>query len=112
MKNRLTVKVSIFAILLSSINLLNISVSERALAATAGSGNCIQTVNNSSGVSVYETSGYCYVAFKDVGSRIWTVPSIALTMDYLVVAVVAAEVVIILVAVVPVDLDKPSLFRY
>ena len=86
MKNRLTAKISIFAILLSAINLLNISVSERALAATAGSGNCVQTINNSSGVSVYETSGYCYVAFKDVGSRIWTVPSNALTMDYLVVA--------------------------
>jgi uncharacterized repeat protein (TIGR02059 family) len=85
-KNRLIAKVSIFVLIFSFTNLLNISVSERAFAATAGSGNCVQTVNNASGVAVYEAAGYCYVAFKDVGSRIWTVPSNALSMDYLVVA--------------------------
>jgi hypothetical protein len=85
-KNRITASVSIFVLIFSFTNLFNVSVSEHAFAATTGSGNCVQTVNNSSGVSVYEASGYCYVAFKDVGSRIWTVPSNALSMDYLVVA--------------------------
>ena len=84
MKNRLTAKFTIFVILLSAINLLNISVSERAFAATVGSGNCVQTVDNALDVQVTSSSGYCYVAFKS-GTRVWTPPSGVSMIDILVV---------------------------
>jgi uncharacterized repeat protein (TIGR02543 family) len=56
-------------------------------AATVGSGNCIATVDNTSGVSTFESGVYCYVAFKSTGiTYSWTKPSTVSKIDLLVVA--------------------------
>ena len=76
-------KASIFALLLNLMSGFNL---ESSSAASVGSGNCVQAVDNSAGVSVYEDTGYCYIAFKNVGTRVWTVPANVSAIDYLVVA--------------------------
>lgn len=55
-----------------------------ANAATIGSGNCIQTVNSVESVTVVESGGFCYVAFR-AGSRVWNTPVNVSTIDFLVV---------------------------
>jgi hypothetical protein len=94
-KNRLTAKFTIFAISLSTINVLSISVSERAFAATAGSGICQQTYSLSAGsesVTVTSADNYCYFAFKNLGaagstssSYVWSKPIGVSSLDVLVI---------------------------
>ncbi len=64
---------------------LTLTSAPSALAATAGSGLCAQTVDSATDVAVTSAGGYCYVAFK-AGTRVWTVPTNVLAIDYLVVA--------------------------
>lgn len=68
-------------------------ISNSAYAATAGSGVCQQTytVTGTGELTVYESGGYCYVAFKNTGAVdtqsifAWTRPAAALNVDVLVV---------------------------
>ena len=70
--------------LTSSVVALDLPAAE---AATVGSGNCIATVDNPSGVVTYEAGIYCYVAFKSTGiTYTWTKPVQVTTIDLLVVA--------------------------
>ena len=58
-----------------------------AHAATKSQGNCVATVNNISGVDVFENGLYCYVAFKGAGTTYsWTPPNGVNSIDLLVVA--------------------------
>jgi hypothetical protein len=56
-----------------------------AQAATVGSNQCVQTVNSNSGVSVYQDSGSCFIAFKSATTYTWTPPSTLREIDLLVV---------------------------
>ena len=56
-------------------------------AATVGTNQCVQTVNSNSGVSVYQDSGSCFIAFKTATTTYtWTPPSTLREIDLLVVA--------------------------
>jgi hypothetical protein len=46
-----------------------------AQAVTVGSNQCVQTVDTSAGVSVYQDLGFCYVAFKNATTYAWTPPA-------------------------------------
>ena len=78
------------SLILSSLALLTPS---KASAATAGSGACQQTftVTGTGEVAVFESGGFCYVAFKNTGlvnSQAvfsWTRPSLVTSTDVLVV---------------------------
>jgi len=83
MKRRALSLIASLSLLLTSSNFV---FSIPASAASVGSGNCVQTVDDSNGVAVYEASGSCYIAFKSIGTRVWTVPANAIGIDYLVVA--------------------------
>ena len=83
MNSRKISKLLVFGLLFNFIALIN---PVGSYAASVGSGNCVQTVDNAAGVLVYEDSGYCYVAFKNVGTRVWTPPSNVTNIDLLVVA--------------------------
>lgn len=83
MKRRTLSLVASLSLLLTSSNFV---FSIPASAASVGSGNCVQTVDDSNGVAVYEASGSCYIAFKSIGTRVWTVPANAIGIDYLIVA--------------------------
>jgi uncharacterized repeat protein (TIGR02543 family) len=64
-----------------------VSFSLPARAATVGTGNCVATVDNSSGVSVTASGGFCFVAFKTTGiTYSWTKPAHVAVIDLLVVA--------------------------
>lgn len=74
------------------ISLLSVPFfSESVKAATAGSGDCIQTVSTNVDVNVYASSGYCYIAFKNSGAVnsqatfTWTVPAGVSTVSALIV---------------------------
>ena len=75
--------VAITSILLS---LLTLVIPATANAATTGLAPCVQTVDNTIGVSVFRDGSSCYVAFKSVQSYIWTPPSGVNSIDLLVVA--------------------------
>lgn len=55
-------------------------------AATVGSNQCVQTVDSSSGVSVYQDTGSCFIAFKSATTYTWTPPATLREIDLLVVA--------------------------
>ncbi|CAN2209020.1 Cadherin_repeat domain containing protein [Candidatus Nanopelagicaceae bacterium] len=57
-----------------------------AQALTVGSNQCVQTVDSSAGVSVYQDTGFCYVAFKNATSYTWSPPTALREIDLLVVA--------------------------
>jgi uncharacterized repeat protein (TIGR02543 family) len=60
-----------FVLALSTLSAVSIVTAPSAQAATAGSGNCVQTFTASSGsgtVTVTEANGFCYVAFKNTGA--------------------------------------------
>ena len=76
-------RASVFALVLSLIAFLPVN---STYAQAVGSGNCVQTVDNATGVAVFEESGYCYVAFKSVRTTVWTPPSGVTNIDLLVVA--------------------------
>jgi hypothetical protein len=57
-----------------------------AQAATVGSNQCVQTVDSNAGVSVYQDSGSCLVAFKTATTYTWIPPSTLREIDLLVVA--------------------------
>ena len=64
-----------------------VSFSLPARAATVGTGNCVATVDNASGVSVTASGGFCFVAFKTTGiTYSWTKPAHVAVIDLLVVA--------------------------
>ena len=64
-----------------------VSFSLPARAATVGTGNCVATVDNASGVSVTSSGGFCFVAFKTTGiTYSWTKPAHVSVIDLLVVA--------------------------
>jgi hypothetical protein len=56
-----------------------------AQAVTVGSNQCVQTVDTSAGVSVYQDLGFCYVAFKNATTYTWTPPATLREIDLLVV---------------------------
>ena len=78
-----------FVLLLSEI----LSIPNAANAATAGSGACQQTftVSGTGTVTVFDSGGYCYVAFKNTGALnsqtifTWTRPSSVTASDVLVI---------------------------
>jgi hypothetical protein len=83
-----------FILAVSSLSAISVVTAPSANAATAGSGNCEQTFTASSGsgtVSVAESSGYCYVAFKNTGAVdtqatiSWTRPTGLSAADVLVI---------------------------
>lgn len=57
-----------------------------ASAASAGTNQCIQSVNTATGITVYQDLGYCWIAFRNVGSYTWTPPTTVTEIDLLVVA--------------------------
>ena len=57
-----------------------------AQAAIAGSGTCAQTVDSSAGVSVYQDTNHCYVAFKNAATYVWSPAASVRVIDLLVVA--------------------------
>jgi hypothetical protein len=59
---------------------------QTAQAATAGTAPCVQNVDVTNGVSVFQSAEYCFVAFKTVGSYTWTPPTGVTKIDLLVVA--------------------------
>jgi hypothetical protein len=77
-------------VLIANFTLLN---SHTANAATAGSGNCVQTysLTGTGDITVSESGGYCYVAFRNTGAVntqavfSWTRPTVATSADVLVV---------------------------
>jgi hypothetical protein len=70
----------LFAALFSSVH------TPVAQAVTVGSNQCVQTVDSSAGVSVYQDTGFCYVAFKDARSYTWSPLATLREIDLLVVA--------------------------
>lgn len=68
------------------ISSLTFSIPSAANAATTGLAPCVQTVDNTTGVSVFREGSSCYVAFKSVQSYTWTPPSGVNSIDLLVVA--------------------------
>lgn len=57
-----------------------------ANAATVGTNQCVQNVNSSSGVTVYQDLGFCYISFKNAASYTWSPPATLREIDLLVVA--------------------------
>ncbi len=76
-------KFAFFAVLTVLISAIQAPVSH---AATVGTNQCVQTVNSSSGVAVYQDLGFCYVAFKNAASYTWSPPATLREIDLLVVA--------------------------
>lgn len=72
-----------FAILLSSFNLI---FPLAANAASIGTAPCVQTIDVTAGVSVYQDGNSCFIAFKSVGTYSWTPPTGVSKIDVLVVA--------------------------
>jgi hypothetical protein len=72
--------VFLFTLLAGSLTLTS---APSALAATAGSGQCAQTVDSATDVEVTASGNFCYVAFKS-GTRTWSVPANVVNIDYLV----------------------------
>jgi hypothetical protein len=79
-------RLSAFVVATLILNFSNFLSISPATAASVGSNQCVQTVNTSAGVSVYQDSGFCYVAFKNVTSYTWTPPATLREIDLLVVA--------------------------
>ena len=84
---RLILQLILFTLISSTVSAIS---PQLASAATEGSGNCVQTYSISTGsgsVSVTESSGYCYVAFKNSGASntqttfSWTRPSWLTSLD-------------------------------
>jgi len=75
---------SLFALLLISSFLTLIPVPPTH-SATVGSGDCVQTVDNATAVTVVKSGLYCYVAFT-AGTRVWSTPPNVSSLDLLVVA--------------------------
>ena len=71
------------SLLLSCVTLI---LPSSAIAATTGLAPCVQTVDNTTGVSVYREGRSCFVAFKTARSYIWTPPAGVNSIDLLVVA--------------------------
>jgi hypothetical protein len=61
-------------------------IAPTASAATIGSGSCVSTANSDVNVVVSSSSGYCYVAFKGIGTNSWTAPAGTTSADFLIVA--------------------------
>ncbi len=74
------------AVLLLFISSIQAFVPSTANALTTGTAPCVQTVDSTSGVSVYRDGNSCYVAFKSVQSYTWTPPIGVTNIDLLVVA--------------------------
>jgi hypothetical protein len=84
-QNNFRNRISRFSLIFSLLfGLLNASSLPPAVAATIGSGKCVQTVDSITGVSVVESGAFCYVAFKS-GTRVWTSPVGVVSIDLLVV---------------------------
>lgn len=81
---------SVFLLLLAEISFYPFASD----AATAGSGSCQQTytASGTGEVAVFESAGYCFIAFKNTGAVnsqtvfTWTRPSLVTSVDILVVA--------------------------
>jgi hypothetical protein len=88
-KNRITAKVSIFVLILSAFNFVNIKQSVAAVITATGTNPsvCDQVVGSSLGVSAQRIdNGDCVVQFKDTStSNTWTVPGNVGIVSYLVV---------------------------
>ena len=84
--SRIRKSLSSFATLTLLTSLFNWAVPVSANAATIGTAPCVQTIDNTTGVSVFREGRSCYVAFKSVQSYIWTPPSGVNSIDLLVVA--------------------------
>jgi hypothetical protein len=72
-----------FSLLLTSLTLI---VPSPANAATIGTAPCVQTIDITAGVAVYQDGNSCFVAFKTVGTYSWTPPIGVSKVDLLVVA--------------------------
>jgi hypothetical protein len=77
---------SAFIVVTLKLNFLNFLSISPASAAFVGSNQCVQTVDTSSGVTVHQDLGFCYVAFRLAGSYTWTPPATLREIDLLVVA--------------------------
>jgi hypothetical protein len=84
-RSKFMFRVSQLLVTLLVVYAFNLTTPESALAANIGSGNCIQTVDSVSDVTVVESGGFCYVAFK-AGTRQWTTPAGTTSIDFLIVA--------------------------
>lgn len=71
-------------LVISALTLFGISTPVEA--ATLGTAPCVQTIDVTAGVSVYKDGNSCFVAFKTVGSYVWTPPTGVSKIDLLVVA--------------------------
>jgi uncharacterized repeat protein (TIGR02543 family) len=80
-------------IAVSTLSAISVVAPQVAAADTAGTGNCVQTFTKTGTgqVDVFETGGFCYVAFKNTGavdtnaSYTWTRPAALNSVDVLVV---------------------------
>lgn len=81
-------KFVVFAALTSILSSILFSAvpTPSASAASAGANQCIQNVSTATGVTVFQDLGYCWIAFRTVGSYTWTPPSTVTEIDLLVVA--------------------------
>lgn len=70
--------------IISALSLFGISTP--VVAATLGNAPCVQTIDVTAGVNVYKDGNSCFVAFKTVGSYVWTPPTGVSKVDLLVVA--------------------------
>ena len=74
------------AIALISVVFSSLTFVSPAQAATITNGSCSATVANSTNVVITQSSGFCYVAFTQVGSNSFTVPAGVTSAELLVIA--------------------------
>jgi hypothetical protein len=73
----------VILLILSSIQVISPT---SASALPTGTAPCVQSVDSTTGVSVYRDGNACYVAFKSVQSYTWTPPTGVTNIDLLIVA--------------------------
>jgi len=76
---------SLLGALLLVISTLTVINQPVASAFSVGSSPCVQTVDSTAGVSVYQEGNYCYVSFKSTRVYAWTPPTGVSSIDLLIV---------------------------